>query len=359
MKIAAVIAQMVIFLLIYGCSRVGVEDQSNATISAEKELTVSLALPAGAADTLIQAVAFISAPDMDTIVQLLSIGNGKVFGTVNNIPCGKQRHIEITVYGKSETIAYYGDAWTDVLPGQVMHVWISLKPVKGSIIINGTVQDDSVGSPFKKTDGTVFLADFNENAFNKISNTYGTIDQCVYDKGLFGSALVPSGTGKPICRFTGSSSLSLKQGSMEALVYCDNLSSDYNHIIDKSWQYVLSVYNGNIACYFGGGWWYTNVKFQTSQWNYLCATFDGNKMRLFVNGLRSDSCAYAGNGGDSTYNLGIGNADASTHNVPFRGKIDAIRICNRALSSDEINSTWQGIETVLKKPSVTFCPDSK
>jgi len=66
-------------------------------------------------------------------------------------------------------------------------------------------------------------------------------------------------------------------------------------------------------------------------------------MTMYLDGEEVATGTYSG-GGDETYALGIGNADASSHDVPFNGIIDEIRISSAARSADEI----AGIRDVIK-----------
>jgi hypothetical protein len=131
---------------------------------------------------------------------------------------------------------------------------------------------------------------------------------------------------------------------MEAICRVGNVSSDYMHIIDKSWQYGITVFNGQLAVNFGSGWWYSGVPVSVNQWTYVCGSFDGSTICLYVNGVCAAHASYSGFNGDSSYDLGIGNAAADSHNVPFQGIIDEIRISKSVRSAAEIALTWSAIK---------------
>ncbi len=72
-------------------------------------------------------------------------------------------------------------------------------------------------------------------------------------------------------------------------------------------------------------------------WTYLAATYDGSKLRLFVNGGQVGSLAVTGNLNSSGVNAAIGNAHNST-NYGFKGKIDELAVFSRALAAPELSA---------------------
>jgi hypothetical protein len=81
-------------------------------------------------------------------------------------------------------------------------------------------------------------------------------------------------------------------------------------------------------------------------WFHLAGTWDGNTIKIFLNGTLESSTAFAGPLNYSSTTFALGN---------FQGKLDDVRLYKRALSdSDEINdlaakkhtkATWQGISS--------------
>jgi hydrogenase maturation factor HypE len=74
----------------------------------------------------------------------------------------------------------------------------------------------------------------------------------------------------------------------------------------------------------------------TNAWTHLALTYDGNTMRLFVNGVQASSIA-AGSpvlASANAFRIG-GNSSWGEY---FVGLIDEVRVYNRALTANEIQS---------------------
>jgi hypothetical protein len=71
-------------------------------------------------------------------------------------------------------------------------------------------------------------------------------------------------------------------------------------------------------------------------WTHVTGTYDGTTLRFFVNGVQVSSRAQTGAIATSTNPLQIGGD--SIFGQYFLGKIDEIRVYNRALSATEIQS---------------------
>lgn len=71
-------------------------------------------------------------------------------------------------------------------------------------------------------------------------------------------------------------------------------------------------------------------------WTHLAGTYDGVTLRLYVNGVQVSSRAQTGPIAVSTNPLQIGGD--TFYGQYFQGKIDEVRIYNRALSGPQIQS---------------------
>lgn len=296
----------------------------------------------------------ISAPDMDTLVKPLSITDSSVEGTVTGIPAGSDRKFEVKVYDSAKVERYRGSAQCDIHGKAITPVTIDISRITGTAVINGVVHEDILDSarPFAADDNTIFLANFNGNTTDLTTGTVGSLSGGHFTEGLFGQALQfdSAYTGHLGLIYPASEKNSVIPGTIEALVDFDVTSAGFNHIVDKSWLYGLTIYNGKVALDFGNRvWWYSTYTMPVKSWTYLCGTFDGAEIRLYANGAAVDSAAYSGTGTDLTWNLGIGNASDASYDVPFKGKIDEVRISRNPRSAVEIATAWKAIDAVRPK----------
>ncbi len=185
--------------------------------------------------------------------------------------------------------------------------------------------------PFTQESGVVFLSDFNGNTLNRVTGAAGTLQGGQYfptplDSGIARKA---GATVRFAVVYPRSDSLALHTGTLEALARYDSIQSGYSHLIDKSWQYAISAYNGKLAAWFGTSWWVTDVSMPVGKWAYVATTFDGDSLKIYLDGNLAASRAYSGTGNPSytlTYDLAIGNTGEASSNFPFNGTIDAARI---------------------------------
>jgi riboflavin synthase len=102
------------------------------------------------------AVATVTGKDMDPINTNLTITRNSITGTIKNIPVGKDRFFEVTVYNGNKVPIYYGSAYADVQLSQITYVTITLQKLSGgTAVINGTIEENS--SPCKE----IYMANIN------------------------------------------------------------------------------------------------------------------------------------------------------------------------------------------------------
>ena len=97
--------------------------------------------------------------------------------------------------------------------------------------------------------------------------------------------------------------------------------------VNESWQEVLSPVGS----------------LQLNTWYHVAGTFDGNKLRLYINGSQVASKSYNGRIDPSVnYNLKIGRIadEGAASDRYFHGLIDEVRIWKEARSSSEISNNY-------------------
>jgi hypothetical protein len=95
--------------------------------------------------------------------------------------------------------------------------------------------------------------------------------------------------------------------------------------INNQYDYATSV-NCSLTPYVIGNWY------------HIVGTYDGSKIRFYLNGIAVDSSSYTGQMTDSGQNLFFGKYGNSNNYLP--GSISEIRIYNRALSPAEITTLY-------------------
>jgi hypothetical protein len=162
--------------------------------------------------------------------------------------------------------------------------------------------------------------------------------------GRFGGALVFGGTGNWVT-VNDSASLDLTTGmTLEAWV---------NPSATTSWQTVLMKESSTGLAYalFGRDTsrpvGYVNLggsdrgargttSLTSNTWTHLAVTYDGARLRLYVNGVQVRSSSYSGAIASTAGALRIGGNSLSGEY--FQGRIDEVRVYNRALSASEIQT---------------------
>src|SRR5439155_665278 len=177
------------------------------------------------------------------------------------------------------------------------------------------------------------------------NNNAGTVSGATWTTaGRYGSALVFDGTSANVT-VANSASLRLTAGmTLEAWVYPTVAPTGWRAVIDKNVDgyYLMASSSPNNRPTVGGTFTAGNQNtvgpsgLAVATWTHLAATFDGATVRLYVNGVQVASQAQTAPLAATTGALQIG-ADGYT-GENFAGRIDEVRIYNRALSAAEIQT---------------------
>ena len=93
------------------------------------------------------------------------------------------------------------------------------------------------------------------------------------------------------------------------------------------------------------------------QWHHIAATYDGSRMRLFINGVEDEASPVALEGAisDGGSLCGIGSCRGR---YPLQGIVDEVKIYNRPLVADEIATAHQaGLRTLAAQRDVKVEPE--
>jgi len=133
-----------------------------------------------------------------------------------------------------------------------------------------------------------------------------------------------------------------KQVTYEAWIYPEDTNNLQNVIFNGAWyRRVIIGYNKvgfelNISGQHKLLWSNTNI--QPNRWYYVVATYDGSKMRLYINGKLDNELSASGLIDYPYTNTFIG-SQASTEY--FKGIIDEVYIWSRALTPQEIKERFE------------------
>jgi PKD repeat protein len=199
--------------------------------------------------------------------------------------------------------------------------------------------------------GLVAAYNFNEGAGTTArdassNGNHGTIAGATWtNQGKFGSALVFDGIDDWVT-ISDANSLDLTTGlTLSAWVYPTATPTGWRTLIQKEQSggaiYYLhansdtnrpatGVYIGAERILRGG------ARLSANAWTHVAATYDGARQRLYLNGIEVASRAQTGQIQVSTGALRIGGN--SIWGEFFQGRIDEVRLYNRALSASEIQA---------------------
>src|SRR6185295_18245674 len=197
--------------------------------------------------------------------------------------------------------------------------------------------------------GLVAAYTFNEGTGTTVSDlsgngNTGTISGATWTtSGKFGNALMFNGTSAKVT-MANSTSLRLTTGmTLEAWIFPTATPTYWRSVVDKNvdgYYLMASSSVGNRPA-VGGTWTGGNQNtigpsvLAVNTWTHLAATFDGATARLFVNGVQVASQAQPTPLAATTGTLQIG---GNSYGEYFAGRIDEVRIYNRALSATQIQT---------------------
>ena len=105
--------------------------------------------------------------------------------------------------------------------------------------------------------------------------------------------------------------------------------------------------NGYVYAYINGGSNHTAASINNNQWSHVVETYDGNNIKLYINGQLANQKALTGSIINTSYEFKIGKNTSY-----FPGLIEDVAIYNTALSTDEISQIYNGGRTTAVNPQV-------
>jgi chitodextrinase len=234
-------------------------------------------------------------------------------------------------------------------------------------LVGGRAAHAAVGGPTTSSasTGPVAAYNFDVGAGTTLADlsgnsSTGTIAGANWSTGHTGRALSFDGNGDWVT-IPDNSNLDLSTAmTLEAWVYPTQFGSSWRTVVTKeqSSGLVYGLFASSdtttpaaLASLPGQDVVRGSSRLPRSTWTYLSATYDGQMLRLYVNGVQTATATGGGAMPASSQPLRIGGNGMSQW---FRGRIDDLRIYNRALSSAEIQSDMQA--PVTAPPADTQAP---
>ena len=177
----------------------------------------------------------------------------------------------------------------------------------------------------------------------------------VWSTGISGGALQFSGSNFVSVPNSPSLSINGNAISFGAMYYHTSTSDGFLlGKIGADYTYALGIDKGSqqFVVYLKTGSTLQNVRFPgrsipnglgsyKNQWIQFFVTYDGTTIRLYINGAEAANMPASGNVFSTTDNFAIG-ARGDANWTKFNGKVDGVRVYNRALSAQEVLTLYNG-----------------
>lgn len=261
---------------------------------------------------------------------------------------GVQFLLDTNNLGAEDTVAPFSISWNTVSTINGTHTLAArARDTGGNVTTSATV---AVTVSNAAPNGLVLAMGFNEGSGATVSDASGngnngSISNATWvTAGEYGKALSFNGNNARV-NINDSVSLHLTTGmTLEAWVNPSAVTSAWRDVVYKgNDNYYLSGTSNNGGAPVGGviaNGAYAEAIGTTplgvNTWTYLATTYDGNTVRLYINGTLVSSQAHSGTILTSTNQLQIGGD--SIYGQYFSGLIDEVRVYNRALSATEVQN---------------------
>lgn len=172
-----------------------------------------------------------------------------------------------------------------------------------------------------------------------------------------GAAIVLDSARRQLVRVPDAPALDVDRFTLAAWVrYAPNVHDQRWEVLEKADAYWLNIrtdtrrlraggFFGSCVGRAGSSWRYVDstVTIAANTWTHVAATYDGARLRVYLNGTLRGSIAVTGRTCSNAEDLVIGAKHISTGTPEafFDGRIDDVRIYDRALSQSQVRDVRQ------------------
>ena len=223
-----------------------------------------------------------------------------------------------------------------------------LGALMGLVLCSG--QNVAHAAPVAAPPGMVAWYRAENNALDSVGTNHGTVNSATYSAGKVGQAFSFNGTGN--VEIPSSNALNpTAQLTLEMWVRTGNLVFDDRKLFVKDGefsdrQYFLTINNKRFRPHIGLStgqlvYFDSNTTLQSNTWYHVAMTYDGESLKLYVNGVLDRQTAATGTIITTTQPLRIGGgAPNPAYNNYLTGLVDEASVYNRALTQAEVLSIY-------------------
>lgn len=263
---------------------------------------------------------------------------------------GVQFRLDGAAIGSEDTSAPYSLSWNSAAAANGAHELTAIARDSSNNAAQSSPLSVTVSNSTQAPSGLIASYSFDEGSGQSVSDGsgrghVGAISGATWTTaGKVGGALSFDGVND-LVTIADSAALDLTTGmTLEAWIYPTALGAGWRTVLMKEFSgeltYTLyanedvSVPAGYVRVGTGSRRVGGSTSLPLNGWTHLASTYDGSTLRLFVNGVQVGSQAVTGPIATSTLPLRIGGN--TVWGEYFSGRIDEVRVYNRALTAAEI-----------------------
>ena len=255
----------------------------------------------------------------------------------------------------STSASAYANWWNGLID-QVRIFKKSLSPGEVNSLYNetatsaalSTIDNPSTVAYYKMADATDETGSYNLTASNVDFNVEGKYGFAGKFNGTNSYLYAANSVQQPTTNFSASVWVYLNANSSGGYGIVGNFQSGVNP--QKGWVIARSSADTKFSFWAdgtansNGGKVVGTTVIQTGVWYHVVGTYDGTSVKIYVNGSLENSATYSATPGTTNQPLVIGRWYGNYNDYYTDGKIDQVRIFNKAISATEVTALYNEIQ---------------